>query len=71
MIMLAIVSFPRMITASFNRCRTKDSIEAVPIWLFINPFPHSVEHVSMDFYRFIAKGRVMESAKYVIHHFIN
>jgi hypothetical protein len=62
---------PSMITASFDRRRTKNIVEIASIWLFIYPFSNGVKHVAMNLNMFIAKGWMVENTEDIGHYLIN
>lgn len=46
-------------------------IKTTAVWLFVDPFSNSVEHVPMDLEVLVAERRVMKNTYNVIHHLIN
>ena len=61
----------RMIATSLNRCGAQNSIKTIAIWLFVDPLPNSIEHVSMNFKVLITKSGMMEYTHYVIHNLVD
>jgi len=62
MIMNAFVSISGVVTSSLDGCRAQNMVETVAVWLFVHPFLHSVEHITMELKMLIAEGWVVEDS---------
>jgi hypothetical protein len=60
-----------VVLSSSDGSRTENAIQIMGVWLLLDPFSNSIEHISMDFDTLVPQGWVVEYSKDIIHHLIN